>query len=212
MDGVNFILGFENTLISPVRDEDGSVPLGYLLWIQRWINGVKSSWRWSEENQIPDIMLNHEKQTEWVYNLAQEVHRDDCRKQINPLNGKNFGFGEHFTGTAYLLLLAGYGDPVVIQGALGHDIVDMHNNLFGRNNVPNVSKEVQGIIDTTACLDDLFWGGEARNKTEQKRNQMLSRLANVIKNYKAIPVSLADRVHNLLSFSEYDLQTRKGNC
>lgn len=194
-------------LIHP-RNIDGTVAIGKII---RTVRANDARFKWSGKLYPQELKQDFEKQVIDVYNLANHVHQDDRRKEINPLTGRQFPFTEHTTSVASILANLGYDYSTVAAG-LGHDLKDKHPEFDLEKlifNSLNWSHDPSVYFIISGCTDykSESWGVPL-TKLQQKENAMIDSFAHILANPRIIPVKGADRLHNLLSVSEHKPDAR----
>jgi len=207
----DFILSSEehkqHPLISP-RDLDGIVP-------------TETIWRtvFGNYRQFPAFVHNEFRRK---LNLAEQISRmyskGKFRKTMNPHTGEPYSPLEHFSSVSSITSNAGYSYRIATDGYL-HDIKEMNGGngdldmMLSQIFSPRDLGIILAVTDLGAVIDDIIekdpFYYKPQNKLESKENFRIGMLKEFLRYVEAIPIKLADRIHNLLTIDAMPLESKK---
>jgi len=138
-----------------------------------------------------------------VYTLVRELY------EHLPLRKNGEKPFVHPTHVAYFLRKAGCHDLVVLAGLL-HDYLEEHHDLYHRDGMKELSKQLRGDLVLLKPLIILL-----TRENEESYYGYISRIfkeKNLGHRQAAIHIKLADRIHNVLSIETFNGQERIYEC
>jgi len=207
----DFVLSSDDHIPIPLigpRDPDGVV-------------STEDIWRtvFRNHKKLPAIVHNEARRK---LNLTEQISREytkgKFRNTINPITGVPYSPLEHFSGVSSITANAGYKYDVVINAYL-HDILEMNgmdndlnmmlNQIFGPRNLGIILAvtDLGKLVDDIVQKDPLYF--EAKTKYESKENFRIGMLMEFLEYIEAIPIKLADRIHNLPTLGSMPIESRK---
>lgn len=147
-----------------------------------------------------------------AFTFSEKSHKDQYRKQINPVTKNPYDFVIHPFQVASILANAKHDEITVAGGAL-HDTID---NCGDINSFRDIYKLFGPQI---AIIVDGMTGYDAYIKYKQKPTQFQKRkqkaaiskdfVSDILREPRILPVKLADRINNLMTITEYNQEQQK---